>query len=106
MELDIFVIRLKACLITRPPISDKSNDLIHGEQEGMMGWGLAVPHTTLFNFLGIYLNPKVINPKSRAGDVLAMVWSAGKMIGPMEVMLLANSSEEIGYQKCVNGCPK
>ena len=31
-ELDIFVIRLKARLITRPPISDKSNDLIRGQQ--------------------------------------------------------------------------
>ena len=34
MGLDIFVIRLKARLITRPPISDKSNDLIHWQQEG------------------------------------------------------------------------
>ena len=28
-----FVTRHKACLITRPLISDKSNDLIHGQQE-------------------------------------------------------------------------
>ena len=30
----IVVIRHKARPITRPPISDKSNDLIHGQQEG------------------------------------------------------------------------
>ena len=30
----IVVIRHKSCPITRPPISDKSNDLIHGQQEG------------------------------------------------------------------------
>ena len=33
MALDIFVIGHKACLITRPPLSDKSNDLTHGQQE-------------------------------------------------------------------------
>ena len=35
----IVVIRHKASPITKPPISGKSNDLIHGQQEGGMVYG-------------------------------------------------------------------
>ena len=31
------VIGHKACLITEPPVSDKSHDLMHGRQEGGIG---------------------------------------------------------------------
>ena len=40
----IVVIRHKASPITKPPISDKSNDLVHGQQEGgIVSLTLSVP---------------------------------------------------------------